>query len=159
MARLGSTGNIRVWWVPTLASISAPSAATITAGVDLTPALRRDGLTTPRSGATIDASDAASRQGKTAPGNIDPTMLTLKFHRDSVTGTDVQWTTLVEDTPGYIVVRRFGGSSVAAAAAQKCEVYQGSIISREMQQIGDETQNFVATMSVETSNQDAVMGA
>ncbi len=159
MARLGSTGTIRVWWVPTLASLTAPSAATITAGVDLTPQLRRDGLTTPRSGSTIDASDAASRVGKTAPGNIDPTVITLRFHRDSVTGTDTAWPTLVEDAAGHIVVRRFGGSAVAAAAAQKGETYKGSVISREMQPIGDETQNFMVQFSVEDSSQDATFAA
>lgn len=159
MARLGSTGNIRVWFVPTLSSMSAPSAAQITAGTDLTPQMRRDGLTTPRSGNTIDASDASSRQGKTAPGNIDPTVLTLRFQRDSVTGTDTAWSTLVEDTAGHIVVRRFGGSTVAAAAAQKVETYKGSVISREMQQIGDEVQNFVVQFSVEESAQDATTAA
>lgn len=159
MARTGSTGQIRVYYVATLASISAPSAATITAGVDLTPLLRRDGLTTPRGGSTIDASDAASRTNKTAPGNIDLGQITLRFQRDSVTGTDTAWSTLAEDTAGYIVVRRFGGSAVAAAAAQKAEVYKGAVISREMQQIGDEVQNFVVQFSVEDSTTDATLAA
>lgn len=158
MARQGSTGNIRVWFVPTVASAALiPTAAEVTAGTDLTPLLRRDGLTTPRSAATIDASDASTRQNKTAPGNIDITMLTLRFQRDSVTATDVAYTTLAEDIAGYIVVRRFGGSAVAAAAAQKVECYKGVVISREDQQIGDETQNFVASFSVEGSNQVATL--
>lgn len=159
MARLGSTGNIRVWYVASVADITAPSAATVTAGVDLTPFLRRDGLTTPRGGQTIDASDASTRTNKTAPGNIDQGMLTLRLYRDSVTADDDAWTTLAEDTAGYIVVRRFGGSSAAAAASDVVEVYEGSVINREMQPIGDEVTNFVVQFSVEDSEQDAVMAA
>ena len=158
MARLGSTGNIRVWFVPTVASATlVPTAAEITAGTDLTPYLRRDGLTTPRSGSTIDASDAANRINKTAPGNIDLGALTLRLYWDSTPADDDAWTALPEDTAGYIVVRRFGGSGVAAAAAQIVEVYKGSVISREMQQIGDEVQNFVVTFSIEDSNQAATL--
>jgi hypothetical protein len=106
MSRVGSTGQIRVYYVATLASLTAPSAATIIAGTDLTPLLRRDGLTTPRSGNVLDASDASTRTNKSAPGNIDLGQISLRFQRDSVTGTDVAWTLLAEDVAGYIVVRR-----------------------------------------------------
>jgi hypothetical protein len=159
MARLGSTGNIRVWWVETIAAPNAPTVAEITAGVDLTPFMRRDGLATPRSGQTIDASDAASRVNKKAPGNIDAGEVTFRGLRDSVAADDDGWTTLAEDEAGYLVVRRFGGSTVAATAADKVEVYEGSVISREAQPIGDEVQNFVAVISVENVYQDATVAA
>jgi hypothetical protein len=156
MSRQGSTGQIRVYYVATLASLTAPSAATIIAGTDLTPLLRRDGLTTPRSGNVLDASDASTRTNKSAPGNIDLGQISLRFQRDSVTGTDVAWTLLAEDVAGYIVVRRFGGSTVAIATSDKLEVYKGTVISREMQQIGDEVQNFLVQFSVEDSTTSAV---
>lgn len=162
MARLGSTGNIRVQVVPGAgpASMTAPSVATdLTGSVNVTGQLRRDGLTTPRSANTLDASDAGDRQNKTAPGNIDVGTLTLRFQRDSVTGSDTAWTTLAEGTAVAVYVRRFGGSTVVIAAADKVEVYVGSVISREMQPIGDEVQNFVATLSVEKSEQSATVAA
>jgi hypothetical protein len=161
MARKQFTAEGRVWFVPSLASTSAPSAASITAGTDLTPYLRRDGLATPNSGSTIDIADAASQFNKTAPGNRGGDALTLNLYRDSVTADDDAWAALPELTAGYIVVRRFGGSTVAAAATQKCEVYKGTVISREMQQIGDnDPQRFNVMFSVEEAPEmNATMAA
>lgn len=162
MARQGSTGNIRVEFVPgtAITNLAAPSVATDLSGsVNLTPEMRRNGLDTPRSSSTIDASDAASRQDKTAPGNIAAGTLTMRFQRDSVTADEDAWPTLAEETAGYLVVRRFGGSGVAFAAAQKVEVYQVTVMTREMQPIGDEVQNFAVTFSVEDQEQDATLAA
>ena len=149
MARRNSIGEIRVWFVTTLSSVTSPTAVQINAGVDLTPFLLRDGLSTPNSGNTIDASDAASRFNKTAPGTRGGDAITLSLQRDNT--TDTAWTTLVEDTAGYIVVRRFGGSTVTTTPAQKVEVYTGTVINREMSPIGDQTQRFTASFSVEAA--------
>lgn len=149
MARKNAIGEICVWWVTTLSSTTSPTAVQINAGVDLTGFLLRDGLTTPNSGSTIDVSDAASRFNKTAPGTRGGDALTLQLLRDNT--TDTAWTTLVEDTAGYLVVRRFGGSTVNATAAQKVEVYTGTVIAREMAPIGDQSQRFTATVSVEAA--------
>lgn len=156
MARKGFTGEGRVWYVPTIANKSAPTTTEINAGTELTPFMRRDGLQTPVSGTTIDASDVSSLQNKNLPGSFGGDNVTLQLYRDDT--TDTAWTTLARGASGYIVVRRFGGSSVAAASAQKVEVYPGSVISREPSQSGDnEAQRFTALWAVSDTVTDGVL--
>jgi hypothetical protein len=151
MARKQFTAEGRVWFVTTLSSTTAPTATQINAGVDLTPFLRRDGLSTPNSGSVIDIADAASQFNKTAPGTRGGDALTLNLYRESVAANDDAWDATAELTAGYIVVRRFGGSTVNATAGDKVEVYTGTVISREMQQIGDnDPQRFNVMFSVES---------
>lgn len=150
MARRQFTGEGRVWYVPTIANTSAPTTSEVNAGTDLTPFLRRDGLTTPQDGNTIDIADASSRFNKTAPGTYGGDAIEIAMYRDSVSGSDTAYAALPRDTAGYIVIRRFGGSTTAIASSQKVEVWQGTVISRAMEPIGDnEPQRFTVRFSVE----------
>jgi len=156
MARKGFTGEGRVWFVPTVANTAAPTTTEITAGTELTPFMRRDGLQTPVSGTTIDASDIANLQNKNLPGSYGGDSLTLQLYRDD--SADTAWTTLTRGASGYIIVRRFGGSTTAAASANKVEVYPGSVISREPSQSGDnEAQRFTVTWAVSGTVTDGVV--
>lgn len=156
MARKGSVGEIKVWYVPTIANRAAPTTAELTAGTDLTPFLRRDGLQTPNPGTTIDASDVSSLQNKNLPGSYGGDNVTIQAYRDDT--TDTAWTTLTRGASGYIVVRRFGGSTVAAASANKVEVYPGAVISREPSASGDnEAQRFTVTWAVSDTVVDGVV--
>lgn len=166
MAREQSTGVIRIWWLPAVpANKAAPTLAEITAGVDLTPYLRRDGFNSPKSGNTADTSDAASRYNKTAPGTYGGDPIAANFYRDSVGGSDLAWNTLIppsEVTPngtaGAWLVRRFGGSSVAAASGQRVEVWPAAVISAEMANIAaNEAQYFVATCSIPAEPNDRAL--
>lgn len=159
MSRKGSTGEIRVDFVSAIANIHAPTVAELAAGIPLTPQMRRNGLDTPRSGATIDVSDASTRKDKSAAGNIAQGTVTFRGWRDSVTADDDAYAALPADATGHIVVRRFGGSAAAYVAAQKVEVYKGSILSREMQPIGDDGQNFVAILACEDDDEAATVAA
>lgn len=155
MSRKGTTGEARAWFVPTIASATlAPTVAEITAGTDITPFMPRNGLDTPKAHSAIDVSDAASRRDKNAPGNISAGEITLIGYRDSVTADDDFYTTLVDDTAGYIVVRPFGGSAVAHAAAQKVDVYEGYVAVRAKNAWGDEAQKVTVTFSVQDSDED-----
>jgi hypothetical protein len=148
MARRGSTEEIRVWFTATVADQDAPTETEInSSGTDLTPFMRRDGLSTPLSGNTIDNSDAASLYNKTSLGSYGGDPLTLTLYRDDT--TDTAWTTLPRTTTGNIIVRRFGGSDVAAANTDQVEVWPIEVISREMADIAnDENQRFVVTCAV-----------
>lgn len=159
--RQGSTGNIRVWLAADATSLTDPPLAAITAAVDLTPGMRRNGLDTPRGANTIDASDATSRQDKTAPGNISAGTVTYRgwLNSDSGSADMAIFDALAEDETGVLVVRRFGGSSVAPAAAQKVETYKVSVLTREVQPIGDDAQNYVVTFTIEDGDQDAAVAA
>jgi hypothetical protein len=165
MSRRGSTGVLSLHFVPTIVSKAAPSVAEITAGVDLTGFLVRDGLATPFQGSTIPAATMADRYNATAPGSYGGQPITATFHRDDVTASDLAWTTLVEGTAGFLVVRRFGGatksSTDAVVAAQRVEVWPISVISREMLPTADnELQRFQVSCAVPTPPaRDAVVAA
>lgn len=154
MSRKGTTGESRLWFLPTIASGTlAPTVAEFGGGTELTPSMRRDGFEAPKNGSTIDVSDASTRRNKSAPGNIDAGTATIRGYRDSVSGSDTFHTTLADDTAGYIVERPYGGSA-AVAAAQKVNVYKGYVVSRSPQPWGDEARVDVVTWSIEASAED-----
>lgn len=156
MARKGSVGEIKVWYVPTIASVAAPTTTEITAGTDLTAYLRRDGIQTPNPGTTIDSSDLGSLQNKSLPGSYGGDNVTIQAYRDDT--TDTAWTTLARGTSGYILVRRFGGSTTNAASSDKVEVYPGAVISREMNGSGDnEAQRFTVLWAVSDTVTDGTV--
>ena len=122
MADVISDGNVRVSWVPTIASIAAPTTAELNAGTRLDQTMTADGLvgfapeqqkivTTPLSGTF-----ATSRNGRVAFG--EP-MLRIK-KQDA---TDTIFNLLVKDTAGYVVIRRDLDAGTAWAASQKVSVY------------------------------------
>lgn len=159
MARRGSTEEIRVAYVATIADPAEPTVAELAAGVHLTPSMRRDGLSTPQSGTTIDASDLASRQNKQAAGSYGGDSWTLRMFRDD--DTDTGWETLPPGTEGYLVVRRFGGTAVAFTAADVVEVAPIEVISRSMADTSDtDNQNFTVSLAVTGEIiEDAVVAA
>lgn len=158
MARRQFTGEGRLWFVPTIANTSAPTTSEINAGTDLTPFLRRDGLTRPEEGNTIDTADASSRFNKNAPGTYGGDPVELRLYRDSVAGSDTAFNALPRDTTGYIVVRDFGGSSTAIASTNKVQVWQGTVISRSRDPIGDnEAQRFTVRFSAEAAPVDGTV--
>lgn len=121
-ADLLSDGNIKVAWVPTIATVTAPSAAELTAGVDITPLLTPDGLTTDASTAVVDLSSLASTTNTEGAGRVSWSLM-LKFKRKVVLAEDIAYTTLVYRALGYIVVRRTMAYATAFAASQKVDVY------------------------------------
>jgi len=122
VADITSDGKTRVYWVPTVANINAPTTTELNAGMDLTSTMTADGLSgfNPDT-ADVDTSSLASTfttnvNGRTSFSN---TQLTLK--RQS--GTDTIFTTLTRDTAGYVVIRRSMTQSTAWASSQAIEVY------------------------------------
>lgn len=169
MPRYGITGRIAVYWVPSIASLAAPTVAEITAGVNLTPYMLRDGLKTPSTGNTIDAADAATRFNSTAPGTYGGDAGSYKGHRDSKSTTDLAWTTLVKDAAGFLVVARAGfhqnattglGSPTGTpTVADRCETYPSTVISRAEEDTAEnQTDQFTAMLAFTGEpNQDAVV--
>lgn len=165
MSRIASTGVIAVKFVPTIGNPAAPTVAEIGAGVDLTPWLTRDGLSTPLDGSTIDVAGANSRYNATASGSYGGQPITLKFFRDSDSGDDTAWATLPRQTQGYLVIRRFGGSTSSSddafAATQDVEVWPIDVLSRTNTPIADnEAQKFEVSCAVPSEPvEDAVVAA
>lgn len=124
MSRLMFPGTGKVRWVTTLSSITAPTAAQINAGVDLTPWLRQDGLNRTITAALTDVADARDTFDRTDIGTHGAS-LELSFLRDSVSGSDTAFSTLPRGTRGFLVIAPFGWASAAvtATAADRCEVW------------------------------------
>lgn len=104
MAKYSTPGVSEVHWVTTIASVSAPTAAELNAGVDLTaevqnlPQLGRDL-------ATVDVSTLASKTNLTQVGTRGGSSFEVTCLRDD-DGTDLAYTTLTEDTAGFLVLAR-----------------------------------------------------
>lgn len=135
MSRIGSTGNIKLFYLPSVADPDAPTLAEIAAGVNLTDYLLRDGLSRPKSGNTIDVAGAATKYNATDAGTYGGDAWTVSFFRDSEAADDDAWDTLPRGTRGWWLVLPFDGSDVAAAAGDRGECAEMVVISRSERDI------------------------
>jgi len=121
MADILGDGMVKVGWVTTLSSLTAPTAVQVTAGVDLETWITPDGLGITTSTDAVDASSIASNQYQEIPGRRkDSITLTLKNQGDA----NAPWTTFASRPSGYLVVR-YGVDPVATdwTAAQRVDIY------------------------------------
>lgn len=175
MARYQPTGLMSVRFIPsttTVTDITAPTVAMVTAGTHLQSYIVRDGVDTPASGNTVDASDISSLFNAQAAGTYGGDALELVCHRGSIrAGTDdVAWTTLARGTSGNLVVARTGLGQNAttglgtpagtAVALDRVEVYPVTVITRAMLKTADnETSRFSAMLAITASPSDAAIVA
>lgn len=119
MADLLSDGMIRVFHVPSIANVAAPTVAELNAGTRLDTQMTPDGLNLEPDTASVDNSKLSSTYGTNQAGR--------RSFSGSVTYINtvprILETVLVYRATGYLVVRREVTSSTAWVAAQKCEVY------------------------------------
>lgn len=155
MPRVTFTGLGKTYWVPdptgagTVVTLAAPTATQVNTGTNVTPFLRRDGLTVPQSGNVVDVADASSRFNKTGLGTYGGDALELKLYRDSTSASDTAWPLFAQGLYGFLIVFRFGTAGALPAALDKCEVYQCGVISREMAQIGEnDPQMFTVNLAI-----------
>lgn len=149
MAKIIPNAQTYVGFATSVANINAPTAAEITAAVDLT-------------GLTISLN--ASSQGNVVP---TPTFDTLfetsivgtstasfsaDFYRDSTLAQDKAWTALPRGTNGYFVISRFGGSGSPnhkPITSDVVEIWPVAVVSRTMANMANNTvQNFTVTCAV-----------
>jgi hypothetical protein len=126
MADLGFDGMIWVAWVPTIADITAPKAATelnAAGAVVLHTRLTPDGLTTGAGSDTIDTSKMASTFNTKIVGRRNFDGLQITYVRGDATNEKLLDTTLIYRASGYLVVRRDKLATVAVTTADKVEVY------------------------------------
>lgn len=123
MADLLSDGNIRVDWVPSIASIAAPTVAELNAGTRLDTHMTPDGLKIEPDTSEVDNSKLSSTYGTNQAGR--------RSFKGSITyiatSPRVLESVLVYVATGYLVVRREVSSSTAWTAAQKAEVYPAQL--------------------------------
>jgi hypothetical protein len=140
---------IKVHWVPTISSVTAPTEAEIAAGTELTPFITPAGINLPDEGSEADASDLSSERDKSVPSTVGGNP-EAECYRDDT--TDTAWTTLTRGTSGYLVVARFGGSGTdnAIQATDEVEVWTVRVSSRNPVRVArGETQRFQSVFTVE----------
>lgn len=116
MPRFNPQGHSKVLLVSTIANPAAPTAAEVTAGVDLTPYLVPDGTSGFTSEPqTVDATDLAATREKNVRGLATTTNGSLTFFRgdDSGDGESDLFDDLVAalDTSKYVVFSHSGGTA------------------------------------------------
>lgn len=113
-------GMTKVAWVVTLSSVSAPSAAQLVAGTDITALMTKDGLNISLSQNNVDNSSLAETFDSQLVGSWsgDPS---LTFKRNNA--ADTAWDLFEWGAVGFLVVRRGFLFSTAFVATNKLEVY------------------------------------
>lgn len=114
--------TLTVWWVTTLSSTTAPSAAQVNAGNNLTSFIPVDGVA--HGGTRNNASQAMLGDAHVAeePGTWGTTM-EITFTRDSAEGATSPWQVFAGGykSVGFLVLRRTGTGNLTST--QKVEVY------------------------------------
>jgi len=130
MADSLADGRTRVYQVPTIANIAAPTVAELNAGVDLSSLITADGLMgfQPDT-AEVDTSALNSTYGTKLPGRIALSGTGLRLKKQS--GTDTVYNTLIYGFATNIVIRRDITSTTAWATSQAVEVYPGQFGERK----------------------------
>ncbi len=123
MPTIITDGRTKVWHVPTIANIAAPTTSELNAGTSLECTMTPDGLIgfEPET-ADVDTSALCSTFGTNTAGRASFSSTMLRLMKAAATG-DTIYDLLVRDLAGYIVIRRDTLSTTAWASTQKVEVY------------------------------------
>lgn len=122
MADIVTDGKTKVWSVPSIANIAAPTTAELNAGTALEALMTPDGLqgfepeTADVDNSALNSTFDTKKSGRASFSN---TMLRMKKQ----SGTDSVYNTLVREYATHIVVRRGLTASTGWSAGQAVEVY------------------------------------
>lgn len=122
MADIVTDGKTKVWSVPSIANIAAPTTAELNAGTALEGVMTPDGLqgfeadTADVDNSSLKSTFDTKKAGRAAFSN---TMLRLKKQ----SGTDSVYDTLVREYVTHVVIRRGTDSDTAWTAGDEVEVY------------------------------------
>lgn len=115
MTAYAHDGRTHIYWLDTVASLAAPTAANITAGTLIPNVTAYD---TPSSEAEVDTSDIDTTYDTSVVGTNKAGPITLTIKRDDADESD-GWDLFTFRDDGYLVFSREG----AAVATTKVEVY------------------------------------
>jgi hypothetical protein len=111
----------RVWWVPTVANMAAPTAAEIGAGTDISPYLPKDGLKVGSTNNRVRNDDITSAFNAEIPGSFGNAVNLTLFRDDD---EDAAWALFqTRNVYGHLIVRRMVAVTAAVTAGQDVEVY------------------------------------
>lgn len=113
-------GLSKAFIVTTLTSVTAPSAAEINVGQEITDGLQ--GIPdAPRTGNQADDSDLSTRVNKTVRGTVDLGALTMQMKRTKATETE--YNAIVEGDDRFLVVLRQGTAGASPASGDLADVF------------------------------------
>lgn len=123
MADIVVDGTVKCSWVTTIADISAPTVAELTAGIMLEETLMRDGGLSGFKAETADVENTkvAGTFETNLPGMASFSNTMLRFAKQD--GTDTIYDTLTRNTSGYVVIRRSIDRTTAWTAGQEVQVF------------------------------------
>lgn len=114
----------RVWVVTTLSSLTAPTAAQINAGVEITADLP-DPVNFSATTNYLDSSDISTAQDKQQTGTTSIENMEFEIWRDKVAASQIAYNALPNGSVRYLVKFEGGGIAGASpAAADLCDVAQ-----------------------------------
>ena len=146
MARFVYEERTNVYWVVTIATASTPSVAEITAGVNLTTFITKDGVKPGISTNNVDSATIAQSFNAEVVGSWGASF-ELEMFRDNT--ADTAWTTCVRGSTGYVVVDRFNTSGTLPTNNGKVEVYPAQMHQpRPLDSAKDTQVRFVETFAV-----------
>ena len=124
-------GRSEVAWVTTIAVAGVPTAAELNAGVDLT-AFVQAMPTIPRATNLSDNTDLSSTFESRNIGTRGGDVVDVVLKRFTTTATDTGYTTLSEDTAGFLIVARKGLATTGTfAVADEIDIFPGTVSSLE----------------------------
>ncbi len=132
MARLISNGEVRVGWAAAIADPAVPTNAEVSGSTDVTPFL--SSLDTPLDGDAVDSSDLSSAFNKTVAGKFGGNVNGSMYRDDTA---DTAFDLFPRNTTGFLLVRRFGGSSVALGTGDDVDVWNLRVITRSDNTLDD----------------------
>lgn len=117
-----SDGKTKVAWLPTISSLTAPTAAELNAAPDFTLRITPDGLKKDPTTAAVDTGSLGSRTDTEEVGRVKWD-IEVTFKIGSTPTEQLPYTTLTLGTHGFLVVRHDIDFETAFAAGQTVEVY------------------------------------
>lgn len=121
MSRFFRRGKSKAFWVPTLGSLTSPSAAQVNAGVNLTSQIA-DISGFEFSNSPISTPDLSTTFTTTIPGEDTAQEPQLMFYEDDTTNT--LQSTLAKGTTGHVVLFYRGTAGASPAASDNAEVWK-----------------------------------
>jgi hypothetical protein len=119
MAAIVGDGMVKIYWVTTISNTAAPTAAELSAGVDLTGFITPDGHKWATAEAEVDNSALNSTDDTRLPGRrSDDVEETFLHQGDSA----APWTTFAGKPAGYLVERTSLAYATAWTTGQKLRI-------------------------------------
>jgi hypothetical protein len=121
MARFVYECRTNVYWLTTIATTSTPRVNELTAGVNLTNFVAKDGVEVNINSNNVDSATIAEIFDAQVVGSYGADLQLTMFRDDGA--TDTAWATCVYGTNGYLVIDRFSASGSSPTNGKKVEVW------------------------------------